>query len=445
MTSVLIVGSGAREHALAWKLSQSTEVTRILAAPGNPGIGQIAQRFPVAPLDVPGISRLVREQNVDLTIIGPEAPLAMGLADALRLTGHAVVGPSAAAARIESSKSFAKVVMGMAGVPTAAYRTFDDPQAALDFVHRAHHPLVVKADGLAGGKGVVVCHDVHASSSALNSLMSGKVQSDAARRVLIEEILTGPEVSLLALVDGERCSPLPICQDHKRLLDGDAGPNTGGMGAYAPYPFLDDESARDLCHRFIDPVVAALKDLGAPYCGILYAGLMLTEHGPMALEYNCRFGDPETQALMPLLAEDLLPWLWATATGELRSEPGVKGDASLAVVLAASGYPENPVVGTSIHGLETLPPDVLAFHAGTEVNQQGELVTAGGRVLTLVATGRTVVDAAQCIDAAAVRFEGMQRRTDIGLQARPSTREARDLALLAGSGAGRPASSGVHR
>jgi phosphoribosylamine--glycine ligase len=422
MRSVLVVGSGAREHALVWKLRQSPDIDRLYVAPGNAGTHLVAENVPASATDVEAITRLAEEKDVDLTVIGPEAPLARGLADRLREKGRAVVGPEARAARIESSKAFAKVVMQRAGVPTSRFAVFDEPTFAFRHLREASFPLVVKADGLAAGKGVVVCHDIREARAAIEAIMVDRIHGAAGERVVIEEALSGPEVSLLAFVDGRTVVPLPVAQDHKRLRDGDAGPNTGGMGAYAPVPFIDHAERARLTELVMSPVVELLARMGTPYRGILFAGLMLTADGPRVLEYNCRLGDPETQAILPLLAGDILPWLEATAAGNLADVrtggPPLTGKSAVGVVLASPGYPELPEVGARIEGLKAAADDVLIFHAGTALDPDGRVITAGGRVLTIVGVGVAVDEAAAMAYAAPVRFEGMQRRGDIGVGSR---------------------------
>jgi phosphoribosylamine--glycine ligase len=426
--SVLIVGSGAREHALAWKLRQSSDISRLYVAPGNAGTAELAENAPLAATDVEGIVRLVEERDVALTIVGPEAPLALGLADRLHSKGRRVVGPNASAARIESSKAFAKDLMAQAGVPTARYAVFDRPDDALRYLAGETYPVVIKADGLAAGKGVSVCTGPDEARSVIQAMMVDRLHGEAGGRVVIEEALRGPEVSLIALVDGSRVVPLPPAQDHKRLGEGDTGPNTGGMGAYAPVPFLDAAQWRALAAMVLEPVVAALAEMGSPYQGFLFAGLMLTEAGPRVLEFNCRLGDPEAQVILPLLDGDLLPWLEATAAGSksgsglpLQGEVSVTSQSAVGVVLAAPGYPQKLEVGTWIEGLDSLPTGVLAFHAGTALGEAGHVVTAGGRVMTVVATGATIEEAAERAYAAPIHFDGMQRRRDIAWQVRPLT------------------------
>jgi phosphoribosylamine--glycine ligase len=429
VTTVLVVGSGAREHALVWKLRQSPRVGRLLVAPGNAGTALDAENVSITATNVQGICRLVREEHVDLTVVGPEAPLALGLADRLRAEGRRVVGPDRDAARLEWSKAFAKSIMARCGVPTAAYGVFTAVGAALDYLDRHPTALVIKADGLAAGKGVLVCSSPYEAQAALLQLFEQRPFGVAGATVVLEERLTGPEISLMALVDGEHAVALPIAQDHKRLLDGDHGPNTGGMGAISPVPEIDDVMRERLMDETIRPVVAELRSMGTPYRGVLFAGLMLTPSGPYVLEYNCRLGDPETQVVVPCIEGDLLPWLEATADGALPPTGPRTSGAAVGVVLAAAGYPDASRVGAPIDGLEAAGEDTLVFHAGTARGAQGSTVTAGGRVLTVVGTAQTLDEARQRAYAAPVRFDGMQRRDDIGL--RHIAAEAPRIAVLA--------------
>ncbi len=411
--NVLIVGSGGREHALAWKLAQSPRIGKLLIAPGNPGTALLGQNVPVGADDYALLVHMARAEQVDLAVIGPEAPLAAGLADSFAAAGIATFGPSAAAAQIESSKIFAKQIMRQAGVPTADAHAFDDTRAAIEFARSSGQPWVVKADGLAAGKGVVVAGSVEATVAAIELLGA----TSAGSRLLLEQPLAGDEVSVLALCDGERLLPLPPARDHKRLLEGDRGPNTGGMGAYAPSDIgaeLFDQIVSDL----MLPVVRELAAAGTPFRGALYAGVMLTPHGPRVLEFNARFGDPETQVILPLLDGDLLAALSACAAGRLdEAALSWRDGAAACVVLAAHGYPAAPRRGDPIAGLEALAdlPDVLVFHAGTEW-ADGATVTAGGRVLCVTGLGpnrRAALDRAYAaVDE--LRFPGMQFRRDIG-------------------------------
>jgi phosphoribosylamine---glycine ligase len=398
---VLVVGSGGREHALAWKIAQSEALEELHAAPGNPGIARLARCHPLRADDVEGLLGLCREHEIDLVVIGPEAPLVAGVADHLRRAGATVFGPSAEAARIEGSKSFAKEVMASAGVPTAAQ------------LAEARAPCVVKADGLAGGKGVFVCRTQEEADAAL-------VQARTlGESFVVEELLEGEEVSLFALTDGVEALPLAPAQDFKRLCDGDEGPNTGGMGSYSPTPFLrpdEIESLVDLVHK---PVLAELAERGAPFVGLLYAGLMLTDEGPGVLEFNCRFGDPETQAILPRLEGDFLGALTGAAEGALGGlDLSVRPEASVTVVLAARGYPEAPEAGVELRGLEEAEEaGAVVFHAGTAV-RDGRILSAGGRVLNVTSTGESVSDARDRAYAAVelIDFPGAQYRTDIALR-----------------------------
>ena len=394
---VLVVGSGAREHALAWRLSQSPSLTELHAAPGNPGIATLGRCHPVRADDGDGLLSLAVTIEADLVVIGPEGPLVAGVADELRRSGIAVFGPSREAARIEGSKTFAKDVLRAAGVPVAATLSV------------ARTPCVVKADGLASGKGVFVCHTAEELDEALRAVTS------FGGGVLIEELLEGDEVSLFALSDGRRLLPLPAAQDFKRIGDGDVGPNTGGMGAYSPVPWLDD--AAGLVERVHQPVIDELARRGKPFVGCLFAGLMITADGPKVLEFNARFGDPETQVLMPRLEGDLLEALAAAAHGDLSgSSLAASDEAAVTVVLAAPDYPErSDYAGITIDGVDAAEATgALVFHSGTAA-RDGRVITNGGRILSVTATGPTLVDARDRAYAAVdlVSFEGVQFRRDI--------------------------------
>lgn len=410
-----MLGSGAREHALAWKLSGSPLVKSLLAAPGNPGLAAHAECVPVDPASPAAVVALAQQRGVDLVVVGPEAPLVAGVADALRAAGVDVFGPDRAAARIEGSKAFAKEIMHAAGVPTARTEVFADLEAAARRA-LAWGPVVVKADGLAAGKGVVVADGGEEAARAVRAL--GRLP--AGQRLLLEERLEGPELSLMALCDGERYVLLPPSQDHKRLLDGDLGPNTGGMGAYAPANLMDADELAQVGRRVIEPALAELRRRGAAFRGALYAGLMLTRRGPMVLEYNCRLGDPETQPLMMQLDEDLAPLLRACARGALQPrELEARAGASVGVVLAAHGYPDAPRLGDVIRQVGGPGDGVQRFHAGTR-RQGAELVTSGGRVMTVCAHAPTFEEARlrAYSDVERVEFAGRQFRYDIGAKAR---------------------------
>jgi len=395
---VLLLGSGGREHALAWRLTQSPALEELHAAPGNPGIAALGACHPVRAEDAEAVLELARALGVDLVVVGPEAPLVAGVADELRHGGVAVFGPSAAAARIEGSKSFAKEVMRAAGVATAAAMPVARP------------PCVVKADGLAAGKGVHVCRSDGELETALRAI------ARLGGPVVVEELLEGEEISVFALTDGARTIALPVAQDFKRVGDGDTGPNTGGMGAYAPVEGIDAEEIVESVHR---PVLEELAQRGSPFVGVLYAGLMLTDDGPRVLEFNCRFGDPETQAIVPLLDDDLLGALAAAAQGDLRERDLHASDqAAVTVVLAAGGYPDEGDTGSPIEGIADAERNgALVFHAGTAM-RSGRLVTNGGRVLAVTATEDTLPEARSAAYAAAERidFPGARYRRDVAAE-----------------------------
>lgn len=415
---VLVVGGGGREHALVWKLAQSPHVSEIYCAPGNAGIAGLATCVPVAAEDIEGLLAFARRAGIDFTVVGPEAPLVAGIVDTFQAAGLTIFGPSRAAARLEGSKIFAKEMMEAAGIPTACYATFEDAGAALAYLEQHPGPVVVKADGLAAGKGVVVAEDTTTAREAVKDMFGGRFGT-AGKRVVIEERLEGEEVSVLAVTDGERVIPLLPAQDHKRVGEGDTGPNTGGMGAYAPVPFYTPNTAREVEERILKPIVRAMAAAGYPYRGVLYAGLMLTRSGPKVLEFNCRFGDPETQPLMLLLKSDLLELMLATVKNELA---GVKVEwypgAAAGVVLAAGGYPGTYSKGDAITGLEAVPSGVEVFHAGTTL-VDGRVVTSGGRVLCVTARGEELQAALDKVYQGinAIHFQGMHYRRDIGYRA----------------------------
>jgi phosphoribosylamine---glycine ligase len=415
---VLVIGGGGREHALSWALARSPSVTRVLCAPGNAGIEAHAETRALVNAHPIAIVDLARDEAADLVVVGPEAPLVAGAADALHDAGIPVFGPTAAAARIEGSKSFAKEIMASAGVPTAAHWAGTDPDEAKQALRGFAAPFVVKADGLAAGKGVRICDELAEAEAAVDEAMVAKVFGAAGARVVIEEYLDGPEVSLFALCDGRTVVPLVPAQDYKRALDGDEGLNTGGMGAYSPVPALDDAAVAGIAKHLMQPVVDALSGRGAPYVGLLYAGLVLTDGGPKVLEFNARFGDPETQVVLPRLASDLAELLRACAAGDLDGADPPQWDprACVTVVLASGGYPGRYERGKPIDGLEAAAavPDAIVFHAGTG-REAGQIVTDGGRVLAVSGLGETLADARGTAYEAAeqIRFEGLHRRGDI--------------------------------
>ena len=415
--SVLIVGSGAREHALTWKALQSPLTDAVYCAPGNAATEAIAINSHIEATDVEGIARFVRERDVHLTVIGPEAAVDAGVADRLLNDGRLVFGPSKAAGRIESSKAFAKSLMKRAGVPTPDYRVFQDPANAKDFVRSEGRAFVVKADGLAKGKGTLVPRDAAETLECIDTLMLRRTVGAAADQIVLEEKVEGREVSLMALVDGERVLPLEPACDYKRALDGDKGPNTGGMGGYSPVSFFDTTDIDRAVEAALQPVIDALREDGCPYRGCLYAGLMVGPSGIQVLEYNARFGDPETQIVLPRLDSDLIALLEAAARGELSGRLSWSPSASVGVVLASRGYPGSYARDYPIDGLGRVEQGVLVFHAGTASDPSG-YVTAGGRVLTVVATGQTMADARERAyrNAERIRFEGVSYRKDLALR-----------------------------
>jgi phosphoribosylamine--glycine ligase len=445
---VLLIGGGGREHALAWRLKQEEPSLELIAAPGNPGIAELGECVPIAATDLDALERLALDRGVDFTLVGPEALLALGIVDRFRAAGLPIFGPSRAAAEIETSKAFAKQLMLDEGIPTARAETHTSPPKAKAAARRFGAPVVVKASGLAAGKGVIVCQTMDEADHAIDDMLEGNLFGDAGHEVLVEEFMQGEEISIFAITDGASCVVLPGLQDHKRLLDGDLGPNTGGMGAYLPVT-LDSPTGQvvsiytDHAANLVDeavrlvftPTLRAMAARGRPFTGLLYAGLMVTADGPKVVEFNCRFGDPETQALVPALGVGtrLLDLMHAVATGaSLPAMDAPPARACVTTVLAAANYPGAPRTGDPI----TLPPaeeGIHLFHAGTARDGQGRLVTAGGRVLAVSAVARTVAEAQRRSQAYAARIEfaGKQFRTDIGWReiARhraPHARAARD-------------------
>ncbi len=415
---VLLVGSGGREHALAWALSASPLLRKLWVAPGNPGIAEIAECVPVAAEDVAGLVAFARDKKIDLVVPGPEAPLVAGLVDALAVAGIRCCGPSAAASRLEGSKSFAHAICDEAGIATARWEAFDDAEAAIDFIRRRGAPLVVKADGLAAGKGVVVAATEAEAEAAVHAMMRDAAFGPAGARLVIEECLEGNELSVFALCDGLDAIFLGAARDHKRAGDGDTGPNTGGMGAISPPPEATEALAASVMERIVRPALAALAARGAPFRGVLFAGLMLTADGAKVIEFNARWGDPEAQCLLPRLRSDLLPALVAACDGELaRFDLRWRPEASVAVVIASRGYPGAYRAGGALRGLAAAAalPGVLVFQAGTRI-EAGVLMAAGGRVLTVVGRGADLVEARARAYAgvAAVAWEGGFWRSDIG-------------------------------
>jgi phosphoribosylamine---glycine ligase len=420
---ILVIGSGGREHALAWKLSRERDVEGVICAPGNPGIASEARCLPA---DVSSPSELLAiavSQGVDLTVVGPELPLSRGVVDAFRAAGRAIVGPTRAAAALEWSKAFAKDFMARHRVPTAAFRVCETADAALTAIRRGEFacPLVLKADGLAAGKGVAIAEDASTAEAVVRSMMVERRFGEAGDRIVLEEFLVGQEASFFVLADGTNFVQLGSAQDHKRIFDDDLGPNTGGMGAFAPSPLITEEMSRRVSDEIVSPVLAGMEQEGYPYRGFLYVGLMLTDDGPKVIEFNVRFGDPEAQVVLPMLDEDLAWLLGEAATGALPSRRArFRPEPHVGVVLAASGYPDTPETGKAIEGIEAANdvPGSIVFHAAT-AKRDGRLVTAGGRVLTVVGRSTSYRDAIDTAYAAAARiqFDGMQYRRDIGRKA----------------------------
>jgi phosphoribosylamine--glycine ligase len=424
---VLVVGSGGREHALVWKIAQSPALTHLFAAPGGVGMSSLATCLPdIGVNDTDAIVALCKKELVDLVVVGPEDPLANGLADTLREAGFAVFGPSAYAAQLEASKRFSKEFMQRQQIPTAAFQPFSDLEAAQDYVRELAGPCVVKADGLAAGKGVVVCEGPDATQTALDGLqeiMGDRRFGEAGSEVVIEELLVGEELSFYAISDGERIVNLTGAQDHKRALDGDQGENTGGMGAYSPAPVLTAEVESRIIREVVEPTIIGMREEGHPFVGVLFVGLMIAADGTAkVIEFNVRFGDPETQPLMMRLESDFLPLLDAAANGELAEETELSwGEAAVCVVLASAGYPRAYETGKLITGIEDAETDsaVTVFHAGTKAAASGGIETSGGRVLGVTARGASVREARDRAYAAAskIHFDGVQLRRDIAHRA----------------------------
>ncbi|HET7874045.1 MAG TPA: phosphoribosylamine--glycine ligase, partial [Methylomirabilota bacterium] len=407
--------------ALAWKIAQSPRLTRLIAAPGNPGIARHAECVPIKDTALDDLLALARHEAMDLTVVGPEAPLAAGLADRFRAEGLAVFGPSAAAARLESSKAFAKDLMARHGIPTARFRTFDAAAAARRFCRELGAPRVVKASGLAAGKGAIVCRTLDEADRAVGLCLEERAFGEAGLTVVVEEFVAGEEASVFVLSDGEGVLPLAAAQDHKTVFDDDQGPNTGGMGAYSPAPVMDQAMTERVMAEIVRPTIAAMAKEGCPYAGVLFVGLMITRLGPRVIEFNCRFGDPECQAILPRLDEDLLPLLDAVASGRgLPARLRWRSETSVCVVLASAGYPGKYETGKPIFGLDAGGglDGVNVFHAGTAL-REGALVTAGGRVLGVQALGRDVPEAIARAYAGVARicFDGVHFRKDIGRKA----------------------------
>lgn len=416
---IVVVGSGGREHAITWRVCQSPKAEKIFVLPGNPGTGQIAKNLDdISVNDHDAVIEFCKTNEIDLVVVGPEAPLADGLANSLSGAGIRCFGPKQAAAEIEASKSFAKDFMARHNIPTAKYATFTRLDEALDFLNKVDHPIVIKASGLAAGKGVVLPETEDEAKSTLEEILIDKTFGDAGNEVVIEERMTGQEVSLMAFTDGTTVVPMIPAQDHKRLLDGDNGPNTGGMGAYAPAPVFTTAMLQETIEKVLQPAVDGLRSEGRKFIGVLYAGLMLTPNGIRVLEFNCRFGDPETQVVLPLLETDLVEIIEACVDGRLNElDVQWKSGAAICVVLASKGYPERPEKGQVI-SFDELPEDMICFHAGTKQNGSN-VVTAGGRVFGLTAWSGNISNAVEKVYANIdqVTFDGVHYRKDIAHRA----------------------------
>ena len=420
MMKVLIVGGGGREHAIAWKISQSPKVSRLFCAPGNGGIASLAQCVPIKAMDIEGITSFAKSEGIDLAVVAPDDPLAAGMVDALEKAGVRAFGPVKAAAEIESSKVFSKNLMKKYGIPTAAYEVFDNADDALEYLRTCSYPTVVKADGLALGKGVIIAGNFDEAEKAVRSMMSDRIFGDAGNRVVIEEFLTGTEVSILAFTDGETLVPMISSQDHKRAMDNDMGPNTGGMGTFSPSRLYTAE-VNDYCMKNIFmPTIEAMRKEGRRFKGVLYFGLILTADGPKVLEYNARFGDPETQVVLPHLKTDIID-IFEAIIDERLSGINIEWEnrSAVCVILASGGYPGKYVTGLEITGINEAEkdPSVIVFHAGTKL-EAGKYYTVGGRVLGVTAVADTIDDARAKAYAAVgkIKFEGMHYRKDIGIK-----------------------------
>ncbi len=419
---IMVVGSGGREHALVWKLHSSSLVHKIYAAPGNAGISELAECVEISSEDLAGLADFAGRNSVDLTVVGPELPLTLGIVDEFEKRDLRIFGPTKTAAMIEGSKAFAKEFMKKYHIPTASFKIFEKPDEAIDFVKSSDMPLVIKADGLAAGKGAFIIEDVNSGISAVQKIMVEKIFKDAGNKIVIEDFLEGEEATILAFSDGRTILPMPSSQDHKKIYDGDRGPNTGGMGAYAPAPVVDDRMMKRIYDEILEPTILGLEREGRFFKGILYAGLVLTARGPKVMEFNCRFGDPETQVVLPLLKSDLVEICMSIVEGDLSvGEVEWSEDFAVCVILASAGYPDKYEKGKEILGLGAAEDakDVLIFHAGTR-RDGGKLLTNGGRVLGVTALGRGVEEAITkaytVVDK--INFDGVQFRRDIGYRVR---------------------------
>jgi len=419
---ILVVGGGGREHALCWKLARSRDVRKVYCAPGNAGTATVAENVPISATDIEGLRNFAELNSIDLTVVGPEKPLILGIVDTFEARGLRIFGPSAEPARLEGSKVFSKELMAAAGIPTAPFRVFNDSDSALEHLRGRSFPCVVKADGDAAGKGVVVAKDLEEASAAVQAMMVDRVFGASGDRIVIEDCLVGEEASVMAFVDGRTVAAMVPIQDHKRIGEGDTGPNTGGMGAYAPVPSLTPNQLDQIVKTILQPAVDTIRETGIPYRGVLFAGIMLTPDGPMCLEFNCRFGDPETEVALPLLETDLCDILKAVVDVRLDEQPVEFADrAAVTVVMAAGGYPGAYRTGDVVEGLDSVSrlDAVEVFHAGTSLGEDGTVRTSGGRVLTVTATGADFSEARTRAyeGVGRIHFDAAVHRRDIGWRA----------------------------
>ncbi|MCK5145721.1 phosphoribosylamine--glycine ligase [bacterium] len=417
--NVLVIGGGGREHAIIWKIAQSPKVDKIYCAPGNGGISKMASCVDIGITDIKGLISFARKKKIDLTIVGPELPLTLGIVDKFQENDLRIFGPTGKAAELEGSKAFAKGLMEKYNIPTAAYETFTDSDKAVAYVHAHEPPFVLKADGLAAGKGVIICQNRAQAFNGIEQILKDKAFGEAGAKLVIEDFLQGEEVSILAITDGEDMVILPPAQDHKAIFEGDEGPNTGGMGAYAPAPLADEKLMKHVEHSLLRPMLDGLKAEGRPYKGVLYAGLMITPAGPKVLEFNCRFGDPETQPLLALMESDLIELFEAVVDGNLSDyELKIAKGYAICVVMASGGYPGAYEKGKAIIGLDCNDDDTMIFHAGTAAKAKG-IVTSGGRVLGITGTGKTLQQCMQKVyeTVSKITFDGAYYRRDIGQKA----------------------------
>jgi phosphoribosylamine--glycine ligase len=413
---ILVIGGGAREHTLVWKLAQSSKVKEIYAAPGNAGTAQLAHNLDIKPSDIESLAKAAQQKGIELVVVGPESPLADGIADHFQKIGIPIFGPTKAAAEIEASKVFAKELMQKYGIPCAHSASFSEYSKAKEYLQQQKAPIVVKADGLAAGKGVIVADSISQASGALADIMEAKAFGAAGDRVIIEEFLSGEEMSCFAFTDGKTVIPMVSACDYKPVFDNDQGPNTGGMGSYSPPHFLTPTLSQTVKETILQPVAKAMAEEGRPYKGVLYGGLMVTDTGVKALEFNARFGDPETQITLPLLKTDLVDIMLAVIDGNLdQMNIEWSDDACVGVVMASGGYPGSYQTGFPITGLNALDKDIVVFHAGTRVGSEGQILTNGGRVLTVVATGKNIAEAREKVynNINRIHFEGCHYRKDI--------------------------------